>query len=782
MTARAARLAGFAGRHELLAAGLVFGVLIALWFPGLLAGREMGQSFTLWSHHPWLADRPAGLEVAPRDGAIDAALVFQPLLEEARRQLGDGHLPLWNAAIFGGAPLLGDWQSGWLFPLHWPALLLGVAATWGWLMAVKLLAAGLGAYTLARRYAIGRAGALVAGAAYMLSAPLMVWLQWPLATAFALLPWMIAGADRLARAPDRRAVAGTGTVIALGLLGGHPETCLLSASAATVYLLVLVAALRVPAGRALGAWAAANLLGALAAAAVAVPFLQAWSDSITRTDHGVLAGGHLPLWSAIVYALPDVFGDGKPDYAGPPLSYLIVAAYAGTVTLLLAGAAVARHGRRPEALALGAMAAVAFCAAFGVPPVSLWVEHVPPWSSSNNGRVFYVVALALALGAGAGVHSLARRPLAPRRALLGAGALAAGVAVWAALLLAGDRLPAERAVELRAFARFLLAVAAGGLLLALLGRGRRGLTQALALALVALDLAYLRGWNVVLPAREAYPGSTPAIAALRAGAGDARVASLWPTPFPPFVLPPDTGAEHGLETVQGYDFPVSRRWADFSRAVLGQRGLTRELIFNVAPRTDRPGLAGLRLMGVGGYLTAPGDAAPAAGLERAYAGPDGTVWRDPGALPRAFLAGRERRMGESETLAALAAGRLDPRAEVAVPPDAPALPRGSVPPPAAVPAAVSRPAPDRVRVLVPEGARGGWLVLADTWWPFWRAQVDGRDAELVPADHVAMGVAVPPGAREVELWLDRSATYAGFALSLAAWLALAWLGRRRPGP
>jgi hypothetical protein len=733
--------------------------LLVLWFPGLLVGRQMSQDYVLWSQHPWLAGRPEGLP-AIRDGAADAALVFHPLLDEARRQLADGHLPLWNPAIFGGSPLLGDWQSGWLFPLHWPALLLTVGGTWGLIMAAKLLIAGLGAAACARGLGVGPAGALVAGAAYMLSAPLVVWLQWPLATGFALLPWLLLAAERL---PGRRAVAGAAAAIGLGLLGGHPETCLLSSSAVTVYL-----AVRRP--RALLSWAGANVLGALAGAAVAVPFVQAWADSITRSEHGVLAGGHLPLWSAIVYALPNVFGDGKPDYAGPPLSYLIVAAYAGTVTLLLAGVALARERRRREALGLIAMALVACCAAFGVPPVSWITEHVPPWSSSNNARVLYVVALALALGAGAGVHTLSRRPL-PRMRILGAvGGVGVAVAVWAALLLATDHLPAPRSVELRAGARFVVALAAGGALLWLLGRRRWA--PWLAVALIALDLAYLRGWNVILPPREAYPGSTGAIAAL---AGPERVVGLWPTPFPPFALPPDTGMLHELETVQGYDFPVSRRWADFSLRVLGQRGLTRELIYNVPPRTDAAGLTGLRLMGVRRYLTAPGGRGPG---QRVYTGRDGAVWQDPGTLPRAFLVGGERRLGEQATLAALAAARLDPRREVAVPPDAPRLPAGSAPPPAAVPASYTRLAPDRVRVRLPAGQRGGWLVVGDTWWPFWRARVDGRSARLVPADHVAMGVAVGPGAREVELWMDRRATYVGFALSLLAWLGLAWLARR----
>ena len=756
--------------HERLAAAGCFALILAVWFPGLLIGREMGQSDVLWSQWPWLAERPPGLPAA-RDGQADAALVFHPLLVEAKRQLAAGHLPLWNPGIFAGHPLLGDWQAGWLFPLNWPALVFGVAPLWGWIAIAKLLIAGLGTFAFARALRLGRRAAVAAGAVYMLSAPMLVWLQWPLATGFALFPWLLLATECAARSPGRRAIACVAAAVGLSLLGGHPETVLLSSSAAFVYLLV-----RAPAVRPALAWLAAHGLGLLIAAAVAVPFLQAYASSVTRTDHGALAGGHLPLWSALVYALPNLYGDGRPDYAGPPLSYLIVAAYVGVAALLLAAVAIARRRRLPAARALIAMAIAGVMVAFGVPPVSWLVEHVPPWSSSNNGRVFFVPALAAAIGAGAGIQTLARHPLGLRRALLvtlGAGAMV--VAGLAAASLAG-RLPAERSVELRAVLRFAVALALAGGCLAALGRVRAAFVLVL-LVLVA-DLAYLRPWNAVLPADRAYP---PATAALRALPRDARVASLWPGAFPPLVLPPDSGLLTGHATVQGYDFPPSERWADLAAEVLGQRGLTRELFYNVAPRTTPPALALLRALNVRYYLAAPGAAAPAAGMRRRYAGRDGVVWEDAGALPAAFVVARERRLERGAGLRALRAGSVDLRAEVLLEPRAPRLPAGAGAGPVA--ARVRRPAPDRLRVDVPAG-RGGWLVVSESYWPFWRATVDGERAKLVPADHALMAVPLGPGAHRVELSLDRRAVYAGFALSLLGLLACAWLaasGRaRRP--
>lgn len=788
---------------NLSAAGVLLAALLA-WFPDLLVGEQLGQSHVLWSHFPWLAERPADLGVVPRSAEVDAVLQYHPFLVEARRQLLDGHLPLWNPYIFAGMPLLGDWQAGWLFPLNWPALALGVEVMWGPIHLLKLLAGGFGAFVLARSFGVRWSGALVSGLVFMLSAPNLVWLQWPLASAFCLLPWLVLATDRVVRAPDRRRLAALGAVVALDLLAGHPETALLNTSAAGVYGLALAVRLRgagvdggVRPARAALAWLGGHVLGVGIAAAVVLPFLEAFEESITRSDHGVLADASLPAWSAIVLALPNLFGDGRPDYSGPPLSYLIVAGYSGVVAGLLAAVGAWRGRARPEALALAAMALVSLAVIFGIPPFSWIVGGVPPWSTGNNIRIFHVVALVAAVGAGAGVHALLARPMALRAAL----ALAAGtglvVLVWAVGLLAWGKLPAERSVEVRALLRFALALAAGGALLVALGRVRRtGLVVAAVCLVTAGDAAYLRGHNVVLPAERAYPAPTGALRALSglaggetggvgAGTGPAepvRVASLWEGPFGPFVLPPNTSMLPRIETVQGYDYPPSRRWADFSRDVLGQVGLTRELFFNVSPTRTRASLAGMRAMGVRYLLTRPGAPAPGPGLRRRYAGRDGIVWEDPAALPRAFLIGAERRTTEAGALAAFRAGTADPRREVLLERGAPRLASGTAPPAALRPAAARWVAPDRLRITVPAGARGGWLVVGQGHWPSWKATVDGADAPLVPANHTAMAVPLAPGARTVEVSLDRTISYLGFAISGFSLLLCVGLGLGRPRP
>src|SRR2546429_8539757 len=61
-----------------------------------------------------------------------------------------------------------------------------------------------------------------------------------------------------------------------------------------------------------------------------------------------------------------------------------------------------------------------------------------------------------------------------------------------------------------------------------------------------------------------------------------------------------------------------------------------------------------------------------------------------------------------------------------------------------------------------------WLVLTDTWFPGWRARVDGADVVVRRADHAFRAVALPPGRHEVEFTFTPRGLRAGAAITLAA--------------
>jgi hypothetical protein len=175
----------------------------------------------------------------------------------------------------------------------------------------------------------------------------------------------------------------------------------------------------------------------------------------------------------------------------------------------------------------------------------------------------------------------------------------------------------------------------------------------------------------------------------------------------------------------------------------------------------------------------------APGFELAFAGSDGIdIYRNRSVYPRAFVVFRAQRAdGEAAAARAVADAAWQP-ARVAVVEDAidvPA-PRAGEPPP--LPQAVNellRLGPTTLDLDVTLPAPGV-LVVAEPWYPGWRALVDGAPAPLLRVDYALRGVALGPGRHVVAMELTCAPLRVGGVVSLLALLlagVLASVDRRR---
>jgi len=111
-----------------------------------------------------------------------------------------------------------------------------------------------------------------------------------------------------------------------------------------------------------------------------------------------------------------------------------------------------------------------------------------------------------------------------------------------------------------------------------------------------------------------------------------------------------------------------------------------------------------------------------------------------------------------------------------------------LPPPSPSRAAVTMWQPGRMTVtLDPAPAQPGYLLIAENWYPDWEASADGRPAQVLRGDYSLITVAVPAGAKVVDLAfrsklyeLGRTLTIASLATLLIALLAAVVLPRRAP--
>jgi hypothetical protein len=304
----------------------------------------------------------------------------------------------------------------------------------------------------------------------------------------------------------------------------------------------------------------------------------------------------------------------------------------------------------------------------------------------------------------------------------------------------------------------------------------------LALALVVVDLFKAgMGYNPAIEESHAVQPVTPAISYLQKQRPD-RFAGLHPeAPITLAVpIPPNVAMRYGLYDARGYDFPFEERYAELWRRVIAKSPDCNYAFCPESAGRSPRALQALGLLGVTDLLQNRRDP-PLHGFEVAYDGPDARIYRNPAALPRAFLV-------DHQVVAPSAAAARDtvtamsfPARSVAVTEKRIAgIPQGTAGA-AAGGAEISSYQDERV-ILKTDARRRSLLVLTDSWFPGWKATVDGHSAPIERVDYLIRGVPVPAGKHRVEFSYEPASWRAGWILSLIALIAIlgaALVGWRR---
>jgi O-antigen/teichoic acid export membrane protein len=466
-------------------------------------------------------------------------------------------------------------------------------------------------------------------------------------------------------------------------------------------------------------------------------------------------------------------------------NYVEGAAYVGILALVLAGVAVAEAakaalGRKPQAawrrsqvpvwffVALGVLSLLFI---FGTPAYAILFYGVPGFSQLHSPfRWIFPLTLALALLGGAGLDSL--EPEARRHPQIGTYRLklhtpqvskaywpasvlviSAGALILAAIVVLRlawpmvkpffDQLVRSEAVrqgftsaemffsyQAVNLARLgILLIAAGAIWWLLLRRFTRAgsgsrlgdrvldAAPALAIGLVVLDLLW--AWTGFNPAVD--PSllrfTPPAIQALQ------RDTSLWRlTAYEPQTGKPlnaNSAWLFDLQDIRGYDSIIPKQYTDFMQLIEPQG----ELLYNrIAPIKNARSLESplLDLLGVKYVVTEETITIP--GFSLFYDDGATRIYRNERAMPRAFTLPLSSTVITDDF--AEAVQRYDPRRFVIVSADAAPQLSPSNQPLAGVPMAANVTSYRNNEVLVDvQVSEPAWLILADSFFPGWRAFV-----------------------------------------------------------
>jgi len=781
-------------RHEHRTAAGVFALLVlAYLWPVLLGGNVLVASAALYAEAPWSSMTDAMLRYINGDLA-DVPGSYHPWAILARQLLHEGTFPAWNPFAFAGTPLFANSQVAWLSPFSLPLWTLPLNYAFGVAAGLKLWMAGFGTYLLVRELRLGFWPGLLAGIAFALCAFNVVWLTYGVfVSVAALLPWAIWLAERILRRSRPVDALMLTAVVAVLLAGGHPGTQVHVLAALGLYVVVRLLLPTEEGGnrlRALGLVAGAVALGTLILAVVLLPAQQASVDTIGAKlrEHGGagMAGSHVPFGALRTALFPDWWGRPSEQLYGGGSNYRERTFYAGVVPLLLALVAVVSPGRWRAKAPFVLLAMLGLAVPLRAPLVFDAVVRLPLLGAVQAQRMLLLFLFATVILAAYGLRAALDAPRARRTwIVVGAGvltALVAGASTSAAGATAGSvagelvrraRDAAPGTLALASVARCLIFIAAlaSVLLLARSGTARgRAVAGGLAALAVALDLLHFaHGYNPMGPAKAVIPPRTPAIAYLQRHDSDGRITGIGR------AMEADWPMVYGLRDVRGRDAPQpSLRFTELWYAL-------EELDTAVISRLGRSGLNVLGLLGVRLVLSSPDLDLSKLGVRLAYSGPDAAIYRNPLAVPRAFVPRRVVLARDlDDELSTVFRRTFDPRRDAVV--LDPALER---PPPSGEGSAHVVDDENARVTLRASLRRPSLVVLDDHLTPGWTVRVDGRPARAVPTDVAVRGVWVPAGDHAIEwryrvpgLRLGAALSGAGLAIALA-WGVLLWQRRRQ---
>lgn len=753
----------------------------------------------------------------------DLNLLWQPTIEVFVRAVGAGAWPVWNPYAAFGQPLLANPTSQVFYPPTWLNLVMSAPAYYRLFVLAHLFWAGSGALLLGRRLGLGRAGATVAGALFMTSGPLVSLASlWSHLSGAAWVPWVLVAMDRMAehRSPGRLAAAAA--ALAMPLLAGSPEMALAAAVGGTLLCGRRMLRQDAAARRAtMAALAGAALGSAVLTAAQLLPTL----DLTSRSARAQLSVGTRLYWSLHPWSLLETFSPVAPTSLPlrPEIRRILyedrepylASLYLGALTLALVLAALLGR-RRPYRWALAATVLALVVLSIGRYTSAGRMLASLPLVETFRFPVKAMVpcALAIALLAGMGFESLREEAGRPgwRRALVvcllvllslglsGAGWLALERADdWGSAVLGWTRGRSAGEAARPAGLRLVLSAAVAAAAAAAIGlapasaRGRR-VAAAIAAALALADLAHAQHdvnplapptffdyRSPLVPLMALAPGerlfvfdyATPGAALRFLGHRAAPIArehtapvwqqALWFREYPSAAVPSAWGIETAFDRDRIDLFPpwtnglfVLRATAEGSpahlrvlqmAAVRYATSLHREHFEDLALRAQLPG---------------------------AFTEPI-LLFEVPAPLPRARVVSGARIGDGRQALRILSAPDFDPARELV-------LPGGTARAPAAGTQGSCERRPglfDRVDLQCTLD-QDGYVLLADTWDPGWRATVDGRPAEILRANLGFRAVAAPAGRHRIEMVYRPRPLAAGLAISAAGWLAAAACLVRRP--
>ena len=667
-------------------------------------------------------------------------------------------LPLWNPYEMAGKPLLANFQSGAFYSLNLLLFIKPLFISWSIFIMLSPLLAGLFMFAYLKNLKLDDRASLLGAISFAFSGFSIAWLEWGNIGHTALwLPLILLSIDKIVSSieyPVFSIKKPWGLVflfsLASSFFAGHLQIFFYVFIVSVSYLLLRW----FEHGKKLRTiilFTIYYLLFTIATAVQWIPTLQFISLSARSLDQNYLdiEGWFIPWQHLVQFIIPDFFGNPSTLNYWGVWNYAEFVGYVGVIGLLFAFCSIFIQKKKNVLFFMGT---IIISLLFALPtfisklPFDL---EIPFLSSAQPTRLIFVMSFSLSVLSAIGFNYLIQDKKVNRKAIITTGTLFVilFVLLWLVSLGTIDfKITPDNLLVAKRNLIFPSGIFAIGMVLVM---GVLFVKETMARTLLIFLLIALSSYDLFrfgikftpfTPQGYFYP-TTRAIEFLQKDKSLFRIASTDSR-----ILPPNFSTYYRIQSIEGYDPLYLLSYAELIAASEREdHSIHRPFGFNriITPHNIDSKI--IDLLNVK-YILALSDLTSAK-LSKVFQEGQTRVYENRDVLPRAFFVREVRKApDQQETIDKMFIADLAQAAFVHdIDSDIENLKVGK--------ATVINYSENNVQIET-ENSGDGFLVLADIYYPTWKATIDGRQVEIHKTNYTLRGIYVPVGKHRVTFYAN----------------------------
>ncbi len=760
---------------------ITFLVFIFFWKFFIKGLAPIPGDFVTGVYYPWLDYKWGFTTGVPVKNPIvaDVPSFMYPMQTLASDMLKSGQFALWNPYILAGNPLLANFQSAPFSIVNILYFLTDKVNAWSIQIIIQHILAALFAYVLLRYWKVSKLGSSLGGIIYAFSGFNLIWSQWNGHTLSAsFIPLILYFEDGFLKESKLKFGVFISIILALQICSGYPQVVLYTAIVMGILFLFRVyPIMRKNMKKAVVSTVLLSVfcvLGIGLSAPQWIPGAELLKLSQRIVEYHPFEWAFLPWSKAITFIASDFYGNHATKNYWGPQDYTSNTGFVGVIGFILALLSISLLKKREEVLICLTILIVSLLLAFPTPlSIFLWKTGILGFNAASAHRSLILWNLSVALLSAFGYDGLAKAIKLRSKiiSILIVFAMIVGFGIYAYIVRARTTYGAS----VLPIAMRNLVIPSGIFLLSSLVILVKPKLKFIFIGLAVIELFYF-GWKFT-PFFNKYLifPKTPVLDFLMSREKPFRVTGNK-------VIPMNMRMIYGLESPEGYD-AVYPAWIakilsslnDVSSATkfTGRYGfvdredsrlldLLNTKYFLALKLNDRgsPDISGKNLLAVYGNPK----------FKKVFEDKTVVVLENKNVLPRAFMVYDWDIIPDgNHVLDKLLDEKYPLSKKIILNEEVPGISRTTTEYTGRVSYQIYKENSSLINIETPEA---GMLFTSDTFYPGWKAYLDGKETKIYKADFAFRAVAVPKGSHKLEFAYHPESFFGGLKISAISLLSL----------